>query len=111
MAMKIMKTVSMYASIALIGACVLSMPTSASASERGLSFRGAVVKGGCSGLSAAEVSQVRLGQRSASAQMARDDDRSGRACGQTNVPVEARYVETSSANIKAHSGLITLTYR
>ena len=107
--MKIMKTVSMYASIALIGACVLSMPTIAS--ERGLSFRGAVVNGGCSGLSAAEVGQVRLGQRSASAQMARDDDRSGRACGQTNVPVEARYVETSSANIKAHSGLITLTYR
>ena len=107
--MKIMKTVSMCASIALIGACVLSMPTSAS--ERGLSFRGAVVNGGCSGLSAAEVSQVRFGQRSASAQMARDDDRSGRACGETNVPVEVRYVETSSANIKAHSGLITLTYR
>lgn len=104
--MKIMKTVSMYVSILVIGGCVMSM--AASASERGLSFRGAIVNGGCVGLSAAELKQVRLNGATANEQTT---VQLRTACGAQNVPLEARYVERSAANLKDHSGLITLTYR
>jgi len=107
--MKIMKTVSMFVSIALIGACVTSM--AASASERGLSFRGAMVNGGCDGLSAAELNQVRLDGANATEPVTRDASQSRKTCGTQNVPLEARYVELSSASLKGHSGLVTLTYR
>lgn len=107
--MKMMKTVLMSVSITLIGACVMSM--SASASEGGLSFRGAMVNGGCNGLSAAELEQVRLDEAGGNGQVARDTDRFSTACGKLRVPIEARYVDMSSAEIKGRSGLITLTYR
>jgi hypothetical protein len=109
MAMKIMKTVPMYVSIALICACVTSM--AASASERGLNFRGAMVNGGCDGLSAAELDQVRLDGANTTKRVTVDADQFRTTCGAQNVPLEARYVDLSSALLKGHSGLITLTYR
>jgi hypothetical protein len=99
----------MYVSIALIGACVTSM--AASASERGLNFKGAMVNGGCDGLSAAALNQVRLDGASATGHVTRDAGQSRNTCGTQNVPLEARYVELSSASLEGHSGLVTLTYR
>ncbi len=109
--MKSKKTVSMFFSIAFIGAFVLAGSV-ASATENTLAFHGQLVNGGCDAkvlgssgrqhdLKALKVnSSLTLG-------LVNHDD----ACDETALPVSTAYVERSSITLGAHNGIVTLTYQ
>ncbi len=109
--MKSKKTVSMFFSIAFIGAFVLAGSV-ASAMENALLFQGQLVNAGCDatvlgalghqdGIKALKVSaSLTLG-------LVSHDD----ACEGSALPVSTAYVERTSIRVGAHSGIVTLTYQ
>lgn len=107
--MEITKTVSMFVSTVFVGACIMSMP--ANASERGFAFKGAIVSGGCNTPSSAELGQLKLALDKVSGQIALDSAGFRSVCGGQILPLEARYVESSSVAANGHGNVITLTYQ
>jgi type 1 fimbria pilin len=111
MAMNSKKTVSVFFSIALVGAWVLAGPV-ASAAESALRFHGRIVNAGCDAriLDAARqadtVKALKVSENLTVELAPRDD-----ACGGALTPVSAVYVERSSVVAGERIGVVTLNYQ
>jgi hypothetical protein len=111
MAMNSKKTVSVFFSIALVGAWVLAGPV-ASAAESALRFHGGLVNAGCEPRvldAAQQADTVKTLQVSDSlkVELASRDD----ACGGALTPLSAVYVERSSVIAGERIGVVTLSYQ
>jgi hypothetical protein len=111
MAMKSKKTVSMFFSIAFIGACVVGA-ASASAKENALMFHGHLVNAGCDARVVTGTGQqeglkaLKVSDRLSVGLMNHDD-----ACEGATVPVSTAYAEHTSIRADLHGGIVTLTYQ
>lgn len=109
--MKSKKTVSMFFSIAFIGACVVGA-ASASAKENALMFHGQLVNAGCDARVVTGTGQqeglkaLKVSDRLSVGLMNHDD-----ACEGATVPVSTAYAEHTSITAGLHGGIVTLTYQ
>lgn len=109
--MKSQKAVSLFFSIAVIGAGAMTVPA-AWAAQGALMFHGSVVNAACdaqafSGPSTTLPFKTLQAGNHVSVGLSRGDD----ACGQHAVPVQASYAELTTADADAHAGIVTLTYQ
>jgi hypothetical protein len=111
MAMKSKKTVSMFFSIALIGACVLG-GSAASAKENVLMFHGQLVNAGCdakvigAGIQQHDLKALKINPVLSIGLVNHDD-----ACDGAAVPVSTAYAEHISISADLRGGVVTLTYQ
>ncbi|TDV46501.1 hypothetical protein EC919_11194 [Pseudomonas graminis] len=109
--MKSQKAVSLFFSIAVVGACAMTGPA-AWAAQSVLMFHGSVVNAACDAQAFSAPSTtspfktLRAGAH-VSVGLSRGDD----ACGQRALPLQASYAELSSAEPNVHAGIVTLTYQ
>ena len=101
--MKSKRTVSLFFSIAVMGACALSAPV-ASATQSALMFQGGLVNAGCD----ANVADA-SGQQASEVSLAVRHDRMD-ACAGGRLPIASTYVEESSIMTGKRTGVLTLTY-
>jgi hypothetical protein len=109
--MDLEKTVSLLCTIALTGACFMSVST-ASAAERVLAFHGSLVSAGCDArVSAPDAQQTRFQSLKVNRQITLSVDRADNACGGSTLPVIAGYVEQPIVTSGSHTGIVTLSYQ
>lgn len=104
-------TVSMFLSIALIGACVLG-GSAASAKGNDLMFHGHVVNAGCDakvigpGIQQQDLKTLKINPTLSVGLVDHDD-----ACDGAAVPVSTAYAEHISISADLRGGVVTLTYQ
>lgn len=110
--MKSLTAVSLFFSVAVLGADALTGST-AWAAQGGLMFHGSVVNAACTAqvLSAESSAPPFSTTLQAGPHMTVGLKRGNDACGQYAVPVQARYAPLSSAESTVDAGVVTLTYQ
>lgn len=109
--MKSQKAVSLFFSIAVVGACAMTAPA-AWAAQGALIFHGSVVNATCDAqASSAPSTALPVKTLQASAHVSVGLSRADDACGQRALPVQASYAELSKGGADTHAGIVTLTYQ
>ena len=110
-AMKSQKAVSLFFSIAVIGACAMTGPA-AWAAQGAFRFHGSVVAAACNAqVYSLPSATLPFKTLQAGAQVSVGVSRGDDACGQRSVPVQASYIDLSSNEPTIKAGIVTLTYQ
>ncbi|MFP3922094.1 hypothetical protein [Pseudomonas sp. W5-36] len=108
--MKSQKAVSLFFSIAVIGACDMTAPA-AWAAQGALMFHGSVVNATCDAqVYSAPSSTGSFNTVPADTHLTLSASRGDDACAQRVGPVQVTYNALSAAGSEAHAGIVTLTY-
>ncbi|MGE6386490.1 hypothetical protein ACQKEN_12610 [Pseudomonas sp. NPDC078416] len=110
-AMKSQKAVSLFFSVAVIGACAMTAPA-AWAAQGALMFHGSVTNATCDAQALSAPSTIPpFKTLQAGTHVSVGLSRGDNACGQRALPVQASYAELSSIEPNVHAGIVTLTYQ